>query len=170
MKTRLWNWDVGFDAAKKAWGGSGNPWAEYLVNLRAAKEVEASTLSRNELESEFVELSIIMAQLLSEANKVHDSWTYLGREYDDFAERMFRRNKGVSKGGDKAHEGTAKIKKEAHKIWLEWQAGKHPEIGTSQAAFGRHIEGIYKGAKTTISARTVETAWCPEWRKLQSAS
>jgi hypothetical protein len=155
LKSRLWNWDVGFDAAKKAWGGWSNPWREYLDNLRSAKEAEASTLSRNELEGEFVALSIIMAKLLSEANKVQDHSTNLSREYDNFAERMFPRIKGVSQGGDTKAANDTKMqaaKKNALRIWEERKAGRWPKLRVD-ADFYNHIMDTYGAPKNADTVR-----------------
>lgn len=144
--------------------------SKYIRRLRAKSLVEAKAMTRSALEERVAELEVKLAHLLETMeNQERTKWA-VSVHNDVLIKRFDSDKEGRQKGGKKAHEGTAKIKEDSYKVWLDWQAGKRPEIGDSQAAFGRFIERIYEDAKTTITARQVSTVWCPKWRKLRSAS
>ena len=157
--------------------GEAQSFDAYIRRLPAEKLAEAKAMTRSALVKRVVELEVKQANLLRTLQLIDRNVKVLDNGMKDvyaISEEVFDElasdHKERSKGGKIRHKGTAKIKEEAYKIWKDWQAGKCRDIGHSQAAFGRYIEDKYKDGETTITARQVETKWCPKWRKMQSAT
>ena len=158
LKTRLWNWEAGLEASRKGM----RSWKAYIDEVRKAKEAEAETMTHAELKAEFVELSILWAEVLSQYEIMGDAARHHLRHSDIFETEVLRTHDDHRRGAAAIHADDDKIKAKIKKDWEAWRDEKLHFDGMPE--FTEYAMNKYKFPKDASSIRKWHKKWLEEKR------